>query len=156
MEMTAIIAERNLPHKLLPRPDEDSALFKADAKSGGLTVLVLDDEFLIASQMAQLMENFGWTIIGPAGSLEEARTLLEENDAPDAAILDINIGGTTVFALAETLYGKGVPILFCSGYEVIEEADRFIGCAKLRKPFGVGQIFTEITALMERKRTIHA
>ena len=154
MDMTAIIeteTQRRASHTPVRGRKQGSFFPGTRPKGRNRTIFVLDDEFLIAMQMAQLMENFGWSILGPAGSLEEADVLLEENDSPDAAILDINIRGASVFELAETLHDRGVPILFCSGYEVIEETDRFTGCAKLRKPFGGGQIFSEIEALMKRK-----
>lgn len=115
-------------------------------------LLVVEDEALVALQIATLMENLGWSIIGPVGSLEAANALLEGGQRPDAAILDVNLGGASVFPLAETLRRRGIPILFCTGYDDQGEADGFTEYPRLRKPWGVGQMVSEINMLMDRRQ----
>lgn len=114
-------------------------------------LLVVEDEALVALQIATLMENLGWSIIGPVGSLEAANALLDDGQRPDVAILDVNLGGAPVFPLAETLRRRGIPILFCTGYEDQDEAEGFTEYPRLRKPWGVGQMVSEVNMLMERR-----
>ncbi|MEZ5655821.1 MAG: hypothetical protein R3E04_08050 [Sphingobium sp.] len=118
----------------------------------GRKLLVVEDEALVALQIAILMENLGWTIMGPVGSLKDADALLENGDRPDAAILDINIGGGTVFPLAEELYRNDVPILFCTGYEDQGETDRFEGCSRVQKPWATGQMVSEVNMMMDNRK----
>jgi len=115
-------------------------------------LLVVEDELLLAEQMAQTMENLGWAVMGPARSLDEAEALIAGRD-PDVALLDVNIGGQSVFPLADVLHRRRVPIVFCSGYDLGDEVDRFTGCARLRKPVGIHQMYAAVNGLLDYSRT---
>jgi len=117
----------------------------------GRTLLVVEDEILVALQVSELMEIAGWNIIGPASSLKEAQALIADGHRIDAAVLDINLDGTPVYPLADTLREQGVPILFCTGYEMIGEAERFADCAYLNKPVGAHEIIPAVNALIDQK-----
>lgn len=112
-------------------------------------LLVVEDEVLVAMQMAMLMENLGWSIVGPASSLKEADQLLADEEEIDFAILDVNLRGESVFPIAETLHQRGVPILFHTGYDSLVEADRFEGCGTIFKPAPVNLIVSRIRLMME-------
>ena len=81
-------------------------------------VMVVDDEALVAWDLAYQLEDYGVAIEGPYHCLNSA---LEASASalPDAAVLDINLQGTQVWPLAEHLYQNGCPILFISA-----DADR--------------------------------
>lgn len=117
----------------------------------GRTLLVVEDELLIALQLSELMEIAGWTIIGPASTLGEALALVGEDKQIDAAVLDINLDGTPVYPLADALRERGVPILFCTGYEMAGEAARFADCAYLNKPVGAHEIIPAVNALIDQQ-----
>ena len=55
-------------------------------------VLVVDDEMLIALETERKLLNAGCTVIGPAARLAPAIAMARE-EAPDAAVLDINLAG---------------------------------------------------------------
>lgn len=76
-------------------------------------VLVVDDEVLIALDVALTLEDEGYRVLGPALSLEAAMKLVEL-EQPDAAVLDINIGSHTVWPLAQQLSDSGIPMVFAS------------------------------------------
>jgi CheY-like chemotaxis protein len=114
----------------------------------GRTLLVVEDEILVALQVSELMEIAGWTIVGPASSLDEALTLVADGQRIDAAVLDINLDGTPVYPLADTLRERGIPILFCTGYEMLGEPERFADCACLNKPVGAHEIIPAVNALI--------
>ena len=75
----------------------------------------MEDDFIVAFDMQMLLQDCGAEVIGPASSLAEAQALLA-NSAPDAAVLDVNLNGELVFALAEQLYQRSVPMLFATAY----------------------------------------
>jgi DNA-binding response OmpR family regulator len=77
-------------------------------------ILVLEDEPLIALDLAATLAEAGWEVIGPAGSLAAAEALLGAGD-PDLACLDLNIGSETSHDLARALLARGVPVVFISG-----------------------------------------
>ena len=87
----------------------------------------MDLEFRIAEA--------GYRVIGPAGTVEEARELVE-SDMPKIALLDGNVGGVKSFDLAMGLRVAGVEIVFCTGYEELENLPDGLGdCAVVSKPF---------------------
>ena len=75
----------------------------------GLRILVVEDEYVIAADMARSLEDLGMTVAGPVASVADALGTIEREPAPDAAILDISLGGEKVFTLADTLLERGVP-----------------------------------------------
>jgi PAS domain S-box-containing protein len=100
----------------------------------GKTVLVVEDEALIALQIQDVLGKIDCTVMGPAGTILEALGLLEQS-APDIAILDVNLGGGRSYAIADILAAKQVPFLFCTGYAGATELPlRFTGVPVLGKP----------------------
>ncbi len=82
------------------------------------TILLLEDDALIALDLEDRVRGFGYDVIGPAGTLEEAAALIEGH-LPDAALLDGNINGKSSIDFAALLMERGVPVAFCTGYEKI-------------------------------------
>lgn len=83
---------------------------------GGHKVLIVEDRYLIACEMADEVAKLGGEVVGPARDLDRAAELLAE--APvDLALLDVNLEGEMVFPLAERLAGDGVPFVFLTGYD---------------------------------------
>jgi len=104
------------------------------------TLLIVEDEPLLAMQMSKSLEEFGWSILGVAGSIDEANRLLSDRKRPDVAILDVDLAGKPVFPLARSLRRLGIPFLFCTGYEDLEYVQEFANCRSVRKPATVLQI----------------
>jgi len=78
-------------------------------------VLVVEDEFLTADDIALAFARLAVEYIGPARSLQRAMELLESCGRLDGAVLDINIQGEMVFPLADALRKRGVPFVFATG-----------------------------------------
>ena len=115
--------------------------FSADGGSGQHgSLLIVEDEPLLALQMSRAMEDHGWSIYGVASSIEEANILLAERTPPDAAILDVDLSGKDVSPLARSLRCAGVPFLFCTGYEDLRHVGEFARHRTVRKPATVHQI----------------
>ena len=58
------------------------------------TVLVVEDEILIAMDLTLLLERRGWNVLGPAATVNEALSLLDK-DQPAVALLDVAPEGRT-------------------------------------------------------------
>lgn len=80
----------------------------------GRRILVVEDEILIAGELANDIEELGGLIVGPAYSVAEAMTLSASEEI-DAAILDINLGGKEVFPVSDQLVQRGIPFIFHTG-----------------------------------------
>ena len=109
-------------------------------------VLLVEDETLIAMMVEDMLADLGCTVVGPASDLDEAFALLEEHNGLDAALLDVNLAGSSVFPLADELRGRGVPLIFTTGYgdAGLRDADR--GAAVLRKPYRAEELAAAISA----------
>jgi CheY-like chemotaxis protein len=82
----------------------------------GLSVLIVEDNFLLAEVTKGLLEESGCRVVGPVGRLESGLKLAQDEQL-DGALLDINLHGEYSFAIAEVLRERGVPFMFVTGYE---------------------------------------
>ncbi len=112
----------------------------AKRESDGGTLLIVEDEPLLAMQLSHSLKDFGWNVLGVAGSIEDANRILHDTSRPDAAILDVDLGGSPVFPLARSLRRSGIPFIFCTGYEDLDYSSEFSSCTAVRKPATVQQI----------------
>lgn len=83
-------------------------------------IMIVEDEALVALMVEDLLTDFGCEISGSFGAVDEALAYLKDAAAPppalDGAVLDVNIGGTMVFPVAERLRAAGIPFVFATGY----------------------------------------
>lgn len=106
----------------------------------GCRILVVEDEFLIADELATELADAGAVVLGPAGSIDRALALIEAEGRIDGAILDVNLGGEPVFPAAERLRARGVPFLFTTGYDGSAIPERFRDVVRCEKPIGIWRI----------------
>lgn len=87
----------------------------ADAPLSGLRILVVEDLYLIASEIEAELRKLGATVVGPARSLSAVHGILASHEI-DLAVLDVNLAGDMVFPLAQDFARTGKPFLFLTGY----------------------------------------
>jgi two-component system, response regulator PdtaR len=63
-------------------------------------ILVVEDELIIAWHIQAIIEALGYSVAGPVSSVDAALGLLR-NNTPNAALLDVNLQGTTVLPVAQ-------------------------------------------------------
>jgi two-component SAPR family response regulator len=90
-----------------------------------ISVLIVEDSALIAIDVEALVQNAGYCVLGPVNSVGAAFALLE-NHEPDIALLDINLGTSNVFDLADFLVERNTRLIFLSGHsgDMLPEAHR--------------------------------
>ena len=93
------------------------------ANDGAASVMVVEDEFLIAMDLQAILEEHGYRVIGPAAAVGQALRLLDL-DRPDAALLDVHLRGDIVTPVADALRRAEVPFLLSSAYGAAELAHR--------------------------------
>jgi CheY-like chemotaxis protein len=83
----------------------------------GRTILLVEDEYIIAMDMADHLRNAGATVLGPVASANDAIDLIDDHVQDlDAAVLDVNLGpGKTAYPIADRLAEIGVPYVFATG-----------------------------------------
>jgi len=112
-------------------------------------LLVVEDESLITMELCQNLTRLGWEIIGSAATIEEANRLVREDCLPDVAVLDINLGGKLVYSLAERLQSLGVPFVFCTGYECLDDGSQFGASPIVRKPVDIQLLDSELRRIRQ-------
>lgn len=86
-----------------------------DANISDLTVLIVEDEPLIAMSLEDALLDQGVTCLGPAGSVAAALDMIETGGF-DIALLDVNLRGERVDAVADRLAAAGIPFIFTTGH----------------------------------------
>jgi len=117
----------------------------------GLSILVVEDEVIFATETACAIVAAGGSVVGPAYSLAEAFEMIDGAEL-DGALLDLNLRNEKVFGLADALADRGVPIVFVTGeiWPVIPE--RHAGCRVVGKPINDAKVVAAIGGAIEAER----
>ena len=101
---------------------------------GTKTVLVVEDEFIIALDLSETVRDLGYRVEGPYANKDHAFIAIDQ-EMPDVAILDVMTADGEVFPLADALTEAGVPIIFHSGHVTPREiAERYPDAQAAAKP----------------------
>ena len=76
----------------------------------------------------------------PAGSVVHALQLLDRGGRIDAAILDVNLDGESVYPVADALRERGIPFVFSSGHAREALPDRFRDMPLVDKLVTIGHV----------------
>ena len=117
----------------------------------GYRLLLVEDEYFIASDIFTLLEQAGATVLGPVSDVERA-TEIAEAAAPrfDVAILDVNLDGEHVFPAAHKLQAQHIPFIFVTGYDRLDMPAAFKDVPCLRKPFQDSSLIDGLCRLIDR------
>jgi DNA-binding NarL/FixJ family response regulator len=97
-------------------------------------ILLVEDEYMIAQDMAYELKALGADVVGPAPTVERALRLIEEDPAIDTGLLDLNLNGERAYPVAEALLARGARVVFTTGYDEAAIDPRFADvprCIKL-------------------------
>ncbi len=117
------------------------------ADLSGRTVLLVEDEYLIASELGTALRRSGATVLGPARDLDAARTALS-TETPDAAVLDVKLHSDFVYALADDLMRSGVPIVFATRFDCAVLPERFRSVSCYEKPVSIRSLIRTVEHLI--------
>ncbi len=96
-------------------------------------VLVAEDEYIVAYDLCDTVEEAGFAVEGPYADISSAM-LAVQKCRPDVAILDVELDDGYSFQLAEHLMAEDVPVIFHSGQftpsEVAKRFPKAIACSK--------------------------
>ena len=118
-----------------------------DSPLRGRRILVVEDDYLLAESLNDLLAQAGAKVVGPVGNVPEALSLVTSGIGIDGALLDVNVRGQAVFPVADALLARGVPFSFCSGYDRYTLPPRYAHLSYCMKPYNP----RTITALLSRQ-----
>ncbi len=94
------------------------------------TILVVEDEVLVAVDLAESLRDLGYSVV----------SVRDADDAPeagsyDAVLLDHGLSGGASERFADALLAANVPFAFCTGFDGGELKARYPGVPSLEKPY---------------------
>jgi ActR/RegA family two-component response regulator len=122
---------------------------ETSAELSGLRVLVLEDDFYTATDLAREIDRLGGSVVGPFRDV--ADSLAAVDDAlPDGALVDLNLGEGPNFALPEKLRARNVPFIFVTGYDQAAIPKVFSQVTRIDKPADIRRIGQMLVSLLGR------
>jgi two-component SAPR family response regulator len=112
----------------------------------GRKILVVEDEFLVAMTLSEILEEAGAIVAGPFGRLSEALAFVEtEGSSLDGAVLDVTLHGQTSYPIADVLIAHGVKFVFATGYDTRALDATYRGYPRCEKPYRPEALLTALT-----------
>lgn len=117
----------------------------------GLSILIVEDDWLIADAIARQVDALGGWTVGPVASVAEAMVLL--NRAPlNLAVLDINLGREASYPIADALKERDTPFIFVTADDRSILPARFASCPVLSKPPNLAELREQIRRIIGRPK----
>ncbi|MDB5412637.1 MAG: Phytochrome twocomponent sensor histidine kinase [Rubritepida sp.] len=120
-----------------------------DLPLAGRKVLIVEDQYLIADDLSELVGDLGGDVIGPTSRVVSALAAIR-SEGPDLALLDVNLGEELVYPVAAALQAAGIPFLFTTGYDAAVIDPRFRDVPHLVKPILKGRLAQAVRELLSR------
>lgn len=122
----------------------------SQADLSGHHILVVEDDYYLATDTARALQKVGAQVVGPCPSEEAAREALAEI-RPTAALVDINLGAGPSFTLAHLLREGGIPFVFITGYDEGVIPPEFSNVERLQKPVEMRHVITFLADTLLRQ-----
>ena len=119
----------------------------ATRRLNGRRVLVVEDDYFLADDLARGFGEAGVDIVGPVPSLAQALNLVEQQRM-DMAVLDISLDGDKVYDVADALIGRDVPVLFVTGYDRSDIPSRYAEVPMCQKPVGADEVIAALARIV--------
>ena len=116
----------------------------------GRSIMIVEDDCVTALDLMETLTDAGALVIGPAFTIDDAIELVKRFPTPDVALLDVDIGGMTVFDLADDLARREIPIVFATGHEPNQIPIRFRSSLHCSKPIRVTTIMHALGREIQR------
>lgn len=97
-------------------------------------VLVVEDEYLVAMLVEDMLTVLGFEVVQIASTLQAASEAAAAGEF-DVAVLDVNLNGTMSNPVAEILSRRNIPFIFATGYGKSGPHEVFTDAPAIQKPF---------------------
>jgi CheY-like chemotaxis protein len=103
------------------------------------TILVVEDEPLIAMMLEDFLETLGHSVHASCDSVKDAVDQADKGGF-DVAILDVNLNGESVWPVAHKLREKKIPFVIATGGHVEPPPSEFKDVPLIEKPYTVDRV----------------
>ena len=111
-------------------------------------ILVVEDEFFLASDLEKRLSSAGAIVVGPAPTVQRASTLIDGAEQLDAALLDVNLRDVLVYPVAHELQQRHVPFLFTTGYDQLVVPAEYRDVPRVNKPYEMAEVLERLRGLL--------
>ena len=118
-----------------------------DKSLGGRSILIVEDDSVLATDLAVLMTQAGCKVVLPTTSVAAALSTMVHY-VIDAAILDLNVHNEWVFPVAHALAAAGVPFVFLTAYALDSIPPEHRERPFLRKPHVPAELLAAVTGML--------
>lgn len=115
-------------------------------------VLLVEDESMVLMLLEDLIAGMGYEVGCSVANVEDALVALEKNEI-DVALVDVNLGGTPSFPIADALAARGIPFVFTTGYGARGLPPEYANFPVLQKPFRPRDLQAALMALQSPQGT---
>jgi CheY-like chemotaxis protein len=116
----------------------------------GLRILVVEDDYLIALVLLELLQVAGAEVIGPLGWVKDALAVVTDVEQRlDAAVLDVNLHGEKSYPIAEALKQRAIKFVFATGYGAEALEVGYQSCPRCEKPFNPDMLIGLLSKLQK-------
>ena len=106
----------------------------APGKLAGKSVVLVEDEYLIADVLRTVLELEGARVLGPYASVAMALRSADDVAQADVAVLDVNLKGGHVYPLVDHLTAQGMPVVLTTGYDADSIPPAYSQLPRMLKP----------------------
>ena len=114
----------------------------------GARILVVEDEYLVAALIEQILESAGCIVLGPIPRVPEALDAVNDDDC-DAAVLDVNLAGELINPVADALCERDVPFMFVTGYGANALPSQYAEQPHIGKPFRMAELLGMLSSILK-------
>lgn len=114
--------------------------------SNNRSILVIEDEPLIAMMLEDFLDSLGHRVVGTAETVETALARIEEGGF-DVAIVDVHLkDGEKVWPVADRLTSRGLPFILATGGHVEPPPPEYAAVPVISKPYTIDAIEPALSA----------
>ena len=134
-------------------PTPDAPLDPPAGRGAARRVVIAEDEALIRMDLAEMLAEEGFDVVGQAGDGESAVALAEEH-RPDLVVLDVKMPRLDGIAAAQRIAGQRIaPVVILTAFsqrDLVERARDAGAMAYLVKPFTKNDLLPAVEMAMSR------
>jgi DNA-binding response OmpR family regulator len=99
-----------------------------------MRVLIVEDEYYLAADLAKALVERGVEVVGPVGTVADAIAAIDSTQV-DHAVLDMNLRGNMGDEIAKRLDSEGIPYTIATGYSGESLPAQLRDKRRVEKPF---------------------
>jgi CheY-like chemotaxis protein len=114
------------------------------------TVLVVEDQAVIASDLQRFLDGTGYRVVGPVGSPDEAVSRIA-NSKLDGAVVDVKLFGDASRQISEALKAAKIPHIFINGWALGPIPEQCRDHPLLNNPYDYGSLLDALNGEIEHR-----